>query len=57
MMLVEDARARSGQLLSSRGHVVTEELLERLRNFPPDYVHEPTASSPGSTVFLSGSEF
>jgi response regulator RpfG family c-di-GMP phosphodiesterase len=41
MMLVEDARARSGQLLSSRGHVVTEELLERLRNFPPDYVHEP----------------
>jgi len=41
MTLVEDARATAGQLLSSRGHIVTEELLERLRNFPPDHVREP----------------
>ena len=41
MIVAEDVRAPGGRLHVSRGHVVTEELLERLRNFPPDQVREP----------------
>ncbi len=41
MTLVGDARSGSGQLLIARGHVVTAELIERLRNFPDGYVREP----------------
>ena len=41
MIVAEDVRAPAGRLHVSRGHVVTEELLERLRNFPPDQVSEP----------------
>jgi response regulator RpfG family c-di-GMP phosphodiesterase len=41
MTLVSDVRARSGQLLIARGHPVTFELIERLRNFPDGYVREP----------------
>ena len=41
MRLIHDVRARDTRLLIARGHVVTPELLERLRNFPPGYVQEP----------------
>jgi response regulator RpfG family c-di-GMP phosphodiesterase len=41
MTLVADARAASGQLLIARGHPVTPELIERLRNFPTGHVREP----------------
>ena len=41
MRLIHDVRARDGRLLIARGHVVTPELLERLRNFPPGHVQEP----------------
>jgi response regulator RpfG family c-di-GMP phosphodiesterase len=41
MIVAEDVRAPAGRLHVSRGHVVTEELLERLSNFPPDDVREP----------------
>ena len=41
MTLVEDVRARDKRLLISHGHVVTENALERLRNFPYGEVREP----------------
>ena len=41
MRLVHDVRARDGRLLIARGHLVTEELVERLHNFPPGHVREP----------------
>jgi response regulator RpfG family c-di-GMP phosphodiesterase len=41
MTLVGDARSASGQLLIARGHPVTPELIDRLRNFPDGYVREP----------------
>jgi response regulator RpfG family c-di-GMP phosphodiesterase len=41
MRLVHDVRARDRRLLITRGHLVTAELLERLRNFPPGTVVEP----------------
>jgi response regulator RpfG family c-di-GMP phosphodiesterase len=41
MTLVGDARATTGQLLIARGHPVTPELIERLRNFPIGHVREP----------------
>jgi response regulator RpfG family c-di-GMP phosphodiesterase len=41
MTLVGDARATNGQLLIARGHPVTPELIERLRNFPIGHVREP----------------
>jgi hypothetical protein len=48
MVLVEDVRTRSGALLISRGHEVSEGLLVRLRNFAatigvrePLYVAQP----------------
>ena len=41
MIVAVDVRAPAGRLHVSRGHVVTEELLERLRNYPPDHVREP----------------
>ena len=41
MRLIHDVRARDARLLIARGNVVTAELLERLRNFPPGHVQEP----------------
>jgi response regulator RpfG family c-di-GMP phosphodiesterase len=41
MTLVGDARSSTGQLLIARGHPVTPELIERLRNFPIGHVREP----------------
>ena len=35
MRLVHDVRARDRRLLITRGHLVTQELLDRLDNFPP----------------------
>jgi response regulator RpfG family c-di-GMP phosphodiesterase len=41
MRLVHDVRARDRRLLITRGRLVTAELLDRLRNFPPGTVVEP----------------
>jgi response regulator RpfG family c-di-GMP phosphodiesterase len=41
MTLVTDARAVSGRMLIARGHPITPELIERLRNFPEGHVREP----------------
>ncbi len=41
MRLVQDVRARDRRLLITRGHLVTQELLDRLNNFPPGTVVEP----------------
>jgi len=41
MRLVHDVRARDRRLLITRGHLVTQELLDRLNNFPPGTVVEP----------------
>lgn len=41
MTLVGDVRSTADQLLIARGHAVTPELIERLRNFPDGYVRQP----------------
>lgn len=38
MILAEDFKTQSGVLLVARGYVITERLLERVRNFPQDAI-------------------
>jgi response regulator RpfG family c-di-GMP phosphodiesterase len=45
MTLVHEIRAKAGHLLIAPGYPVTEELIERLRNFPDGYVREPVRVS------------
>ena len=41
MTFAEDVRSAEGVLLVARGHRVSDQLIERLENFSPGFIHEP----------------
>lgn len=41
MRLAEDVRSAQGNLLVARGEVMTDQLIDRLADFPQGHVHEP----------------